>query len=70
MPHGFTGHPTELARTAAGKKDRGFTTETFAASLRLVRRIIPAGGRRPVVAPDQAAAISATLLDWADRLDP
>ena len=54
----------------AGEKDRGFTAESFAVSLRLVERIIPRRWEVAGVSPQQAAAIRATLLDWADRLTP
>lgn len=57
----------ELVRLAA-EKDRGFTVETFAVSLRLVRRIIPRRWEAAGVDPDRAAALRARLLDWADRL--
>lgn len=57
----------ELIRLA-GEKDRGFTTETFAVSLRLVQRIIPRRWEAAGVSAERAAAITATLLDWADRL--
>ena len=54
----------------AGEKDRGFTAEMFAVSLRLVQRIVLRRWEAAGVSPGQAAAIRATLLDWADRLAP
>lgn len=52
----------------AGEKDRGFTTESFALSLRMVQRVIPRRWEVAGVGPEQAAAITASALDWADRL--
>ncbi len=54
----------------AQQKDRGLTEDTFIVSLRMVRRFGDEEWADAGIDPARGAATRATILDWADRLDP